>query len=271
MRRLEITLGAEARAERADRALARNLPELPGWRLRQAFAQRDVKCNGKRIAADALVSAGDVLHVYTPEAGEPLRILFEDDAYAVIDKRQGMPTQGEGSVEAAFARQTGRVALACHRLDVQTGGLLLLAKGEASRQLAEEAFAEHRVEKIYQAEVCGHPTRSSATLKAYLRKDSEAARVRIYDAPVSGALPIETRYRTLAIHADTALLEIMLVTGRTHQIRAHLAHIGHPVLGDDKYGNRAVNRAHNVRRQRLWATRLTLWDGRRYETTPQWT
>lgn len=269
MKRLELTLGPEAARERADRALARAFPEVAGWRLREAFGRRDVKRNGQRIRADTMVSPGDVLHLFVPGTQpDALIIVFEDEDYVIVNKRQGVATQGEGSVEACYARQTGRAACACHRLDVQTGGLLLLAKGEAARLRAERAFAAHALEKTYQAVVKGCPAPPEATLHAYLRKDAKAAKVWIGERPAAGAQPIETRYRTLACQGETARLEVRLVTGRTHQIRAHLAYIGHPVLGDDKYGDRAFNRAQGAKRQRLWAVRLVLWDGRAFAVEP---
>lgn len=269
MKKIEVRLGADATPERADKALARRLPELAGHRLQALFKRRDVKRNGQRIAADAMVSAGDVLHLFVPEdTPPPLEIVFEDEAYAIVNKQQGIPTQGTGSVEALFARQTGAPAWACHRLDVQTGGLLLLAKEEGARLRAEQAFAAHRLEKTYHAIVKGRPGPPDAVLHAYLRKDAQDATVTVTNRIVPGALPIETHYRTLSHDADTARLEVRLVTGRTHQIRAHLAHIGHPVLGDDKYGDRAFNRAHGARRQKLWAVRLVLWDGRAFCVEP---
>lgn len=268
MKRLEGIVPEGVRSERAVKVLARLLPQVPGWRLRDAFADRDVKRNGQRITADTAVSAGDVLHVFLPEGPPPLEIVHEDAGYVIINKRQGMEVQGPGSVEAAYEAETGQRAYACHRLDVQTGGLLLLAKHEQALQRAEQAFAEHSLRKVYHALVVGHPAQREATLHAYLLKDADRSEVRVFDHPRPGALPIETRYRVLSTNADISLLEVELITGRTHQIRAHLAHIGHPVVGDDKYGDRAFNRAHGARRQKLWATGLTLWDGRSFSTKP---
>ena len=112
----------------------------------------------------------------------------------------------------------------------------------------------------------GTPEPAEKTLRAWLLKDAQAAHVRVLDAPQKGALPIETRYRVLSEEGGLSRLEVDIPTGRTHQIRAQLAHIGHPILGDDKYGDRALNRKYGVRAQRLWAVRLTLWDGRAFET-----
>lgn len=265
MKKLEVTLPQGMETMRADKALARFLPELPWQQVRRAFEKRDVKQNGKRVQASTPVSAGDTLHVYVEDAAPPLDIVFQDDDYVIVNKRQGMEVQGEGSVEAAYARMTGETISACHRLDVQTGGLVLLARNAPALVQAEEAFARHTLQKTYHAVVKGIPQPQEAVLHAFLLKDSQAAKVRVLDRSIPGTLPIETRYSVLQTDGDTALLVVDLITGRTHQIRAHLAHIGHPILGDDKYGDRAFNRAHGVRRQKLWAVRLVLWDGRIFE------
>ncbi|MCL1964186.1 MAG: RNA pseudouridine synthase, partial [Firmicutes bacterium] len=150
-------------------------------------------------------------------------------------------------------------------LDVMTGGLVLLAKDARALAVAEDAFARHALAKGYRALVRGCPTPKEAILTAYLRKDAERARVRVLDRAAEGTVPIETRYRVVEAGEEISRVEIGLITGRTHQIRAHMAHIGHPILGDDKYGDRAFNRDHGARRQKLWATRLVLWDGRAFE------
>lgn len=255
---------------RADKALRMLLPEVAPWQLRDAFAARDVKRSEQRITADTQVSAGDVLSVFLPETkAAALDIVSMDDDYVVINKKQGMPVQGQGSVESLLEAQLNAPVYACHRLDVQTGGLVLLARSETALERAEQAFARHEVYKVYQAIVRGTPSPEEATLTGYLLKDAKKATVRILAAPARGALPIETRYRVLESGRDTARLEVTLITGRTHQIRAHLASIGHPVLGDDKYGDHAFNRAHGARRQKLWATQLTLWDGRTFAVSPR--
>lgn len=255
-------------ARRADKALARLLPEASPARLRGLFREREVRRKGKRVAAEEMVSPGDVLEVFV-KAEAPWRpppdIVFEDGEYVIVSKPQGIPTQGPASAEETAARLLGAPMHACHRLDVQTGGLLLLAKTNEALARAEEAFRAHLLKKTYRALVCGIPGEREAVLRHYLRKRAKEARVDILPGPAPGALPIETGYRVVAEEQGLARLEIDLVTGRTHQIRAHLAFIGHPVLGDDKYGNRRENHARHARRQKLWATGLTLWDGRHFQ------
>ena len=125
---------------------------------------------------------------------------------------------------------------------------------EAAARALLNAFREHRVRKRYLALVKGTLREKHAVLKAYLKKDAASSRVRIFDRP--NGEPIVTEYRVLEEGEDRSLLEITLHTGKTHQIRAHLAHIGHPVLGDTKYGDAALNRKLHFTRQKLIAKEL---------------
>jgi 23S rRNA pseudouridine955/2504/2580 synthase len=252
-------------AGRADKLLARLLKEMPGWRLRAAFQRKDVKRNGKRIAPQDLLSPGDCVRVYSPFAAKTaIECLYQDSEYAVVHKMPGLPVQGPASVETIAAAQFGVTLKACHRLDVQTGGLLLLAKTDEALEKAAHAFFHRRVARTYRALVRGRPDPAQALLKAFLTKDADTSKVRVISYPAAGAMPIETEYRVIDPGDVMSRVEVDLHTGRTHQIRAHMAYIGHPVLGDDKYGDRAFNKAQGVRRQMLWAVKLTLWDGRSF-------
>jgi len=236
---------------------------MPHWQIRAAFQRNDVKRNGKRITPDDLLSPGDFVRVYTPYTNESsLECVFQDAEYAVVHKMPGLLTQGPVSVETIASALLGATLFACHRLDVQTGGLLLLAKTERALHTAEQAFRERRVGRTYRALVRGLPDPSEAELKAFMIKDAKASTVRVIARQKPGARPITTRYRVIDPGDAVSRVEVDLITGRTHQIRAHMAFIGHPVLGDDQYGDRAFNRTHGARRQMLWAVRLTLWDGR---------
>ena len=138
--------------------------------------------------------------------------------------------------------------------------LLLLTKDDAAYEAAREAFEQRTMEKFYTCRTKGCPAKQEAVIHAYLRKDAQLSRVAVTDYPARGALEIITGYPVLE-PGEYARLEVELMTGRTHQIRAHLAHIGHPILGDDKYGDRALNRRLGLRRQQLWATRLVFHAG----------
>ena len=130
---------------------------------------------------------------------------------------------------------------------------MLAAADEAVYEAAYAAFYEHRIRKTYRAVLTARPKKDEMTLRAYLAKDAKRAEVRVTDAPQNGFKPIETRIRVLGEENGLVTAALEPVTGRTHQLRAHMAHIGCPILGDDKYGNREINKT------RGFAGRLCLW------------
>lgn len=257
--------------------LVQTAADVPLWAIREAIKKRDVRIDGVRITGDVRVHAGQEIRVFWPKAvvagsGQEKtlpkpEIVFEDARVLLINKPQGLQSQNEDNPLAgdsaltrvlaylkAEGKQTDCVHL-CHRLDVQTGGLLLFAKDDEAFESAMRAFSERTFQKFYTCRVKGCPAKREAVLQAWLRKDAQISRVSVTDYPARGALEIMTGYRVLRAE-EYALLEVELMTGRTHQIRAHLAHIGHPILGDDKYGDRMLNRRLGLKRQQLWATRL---------------
>lgn len=187
--------------------------------------------------------------------------VYADAQLLVVAKRAGVEVSaadaGEASLQALLTPYFGPVT-PCHRLDANTEGLVLFARTEEAEAALLAAFREGRVDKTYHALVLGRMEQREATLSAWAVKDAEQGLLRVYAAPSEGALPIQTGYRVLAEAEGYSFLEIRLYTGRTHQIRAHLAYLGHPVLGDDKYGDRATNRAFGRKRQALLCFRLAL-------------
>lgn len=278
---MQFTVSGEQDGRLLSALLREAAPNIPQWAVKEAMKRRDVRVDGVRIGGDMRVKAGQEIRAFFPKSalGEaadkrlpPPAIVFEDERILLVDKPQGIPSQNEDdplSGDTALTRvlaylrpagkETDRIHL-CHRLDVQTGGLLLFAKDDEAYDAALKAFMERTNQKFYTCLVKGCPAQHEAVMHAYLRKDAESARVSVTDYPARGAQEIVTGYRVLEA-GRVSRLEVELITGRTHQIRAHLAHVGHPVLGDDKYGDRALNRQLGVRRQQLWATKLVLHAG----------
>lgn len=187
---------------------------------------------------------------------EGVKVLYEDENLVIAEKQPGLETQGETSAESAVSAIVGCKVFACHRLDAMTGGLLMFAKNEAAREAAEQAMRNGKVAKTYRCLVKGIPRPREAVLEAYLSKDAARARVTVSARETPMSKRIVTEYATLGERGGNALLNVTLHTGRTHQIRAHMAFIGHPILGDDKYGDRRLNKALKIKHQALWAANL---------------
>ena len=261
------------------RILCEMAPEIPLWAIKKAIQNRDVRVDGVRVnSGEMRLLAGQEIRAYWPKSAiisrdgdmqtaKELEIAYEDEHVLLVVKPQGLPSQDENDPRAGDTALTRAIAKLekqgnktdcvrlCHRLDVQTGGLLLIAKDDDAYDSAVQAFSQRTMRKFYICRVKGCPSQREAVMHAYLRKDAELARVSVTDYPARGATQIATAYRVLE-DGEFARLEVELLTGRTHQIRAHLAHIGHPILGDDKYGDRMLNRRLGLRRQQLWATRM---------------
>ena len=216
---------------------------------------KEIKVNGKKVSSDVWLQEGDVVCYYlTPKQEKMMAFypVYEDDQICIVDKESGVNSE---AVYAALLR-IGEYSF-IHRLDRNTKGLLVFAKTAAAEQELLSAFRAHAIEKTYHAICVGVPEEERAMLTAYLRKDSGKALAYVFDTSVSGAEKIVTEYCTLATEKGCSKLKIRLHTGKTHQIRAHMAHIGCPVLGDMKYGDTVKNKEYGAARQYLVAKQLT--------------
>lgn len=247
--------------------LCRLLPQLPAHVIRDAFDKRDVKQAGQRVGRDAPAEPGAEIRLYTPYEGEEatVPIVYLDEHIIVVRKPAGISCQSDAKggltiEDLAYKALQQRLPdagrpMACHRLDNRTEGLLLLARTAEAKAAMEEGFYHHRIRKRYICVVKGTPDAKEKTLRAWLRKDAAKARVQILRQDAPDALPIITEYKVLEA-GERARLLVTLHTGRTHQIRAQMAAIGHPLLGDDLYGDRAFNKQHKCRRLMLCAVEL---------------
>lgn len=223
--------------------------------LNALLRNRDVIVNGTRVKNSVPLKAGDEVVYYTTPAQEAKpshTAVYEDENVYIADKQSGVSSEGLTSELAS----RGEIH-AVHRLDTNTEGLIAFAKNREAEKELLCAFRERTAVKKYIALCKNNFKNKCGTLTAYLVKDSKKSEVKIYSSPSASAEKIITEYRVAEDRGDIALVEITLHTGKTHQIRAHMAFIGCPVLGDGKYGDGALNKKYAVVRQRLVAKYLT--------------
>lgn len=254
---------------RLDKYLMEQFPTLGIGRLNKALRENKIKVNGKKQPLSTRVQNGDIIRLFLRDdqlENRPVPaavFVYEDDDIIVANKPAGIEVDGSAAdtlvkrVQRTLEEeQHGGHAVLCHRLDTGTSGLVLLAKNKTAEDFLTAAIKARDIEKHYLCVTFGRPQPPVALMHDYLLKDAQRGIVRITSSPASGAKEVVTGYETLAVSGRLALLEVELVTGRTHQIRAHLAHIGCPILGDSKYGNNAANRELHFKYQALCAWEL---------------
>lgn len=283
----EFVINDNDSGQRVDKFVAKALPDLPKSMMYRLIRKKDIKINGKRCDIADRLNTGDVITIYVKDevsaekkhdmsflkCSPDIEIVYEDKNILIVNKPVGLDSHSNGSpmTETLIDRikhylynkkeylpdsENSFAPALCSRLDRNTCGLVTAAKNASALRDINEAIRAGNVHKIYHCVTVGQLPKREDIITAYHQKDESRNLVKISDSPIDGYKHIKTGYQVLSEKGPLSLVEVKLYTGRTHQIRAHLAHIGAPILGDGKYGSVAANKRYGVFRQALCAFSL---------------
>lgn len=194
---------------------------------------KDIVVDNKRVKENILLKVGSSVTIFYDSHSlkeKNIKVVYQDENVMIINKPVNIEIEGKGGLCEKLN------ALPVHRLDRNTVGLVILAKNTKSQNALKMAFKEKKIEKIYHALVYGKTDFDGKVYHAYLKKDEIKSRVFVFDKKIQGSQEIKNAFKTIENYSDSSLVEIRLITGKTHQIRAHLAHLNHSIVGDGKYG-----------------------------------
>ncbi len=262
--------------QRLDKYLSKLLKEAPKSFFYKMMRKKNIVLNGKKASGNEKLEEGDAIRFYLSDetfekfAGSSevvravckLEVIYEDHDIILINKPAGMLSQPDKTGEASLVEYLIGYLLenqtlteenlstfkpsVCNRLDRNTSGIIAAGKSLAGLQELSVLFHERTLQKYYLCLVEG-VIKKADHMKGYLRKDDKCNKVMVQEEKDIEALPIETKYEPLGDNGKLTLLKVQLITGRPHQIRAHLSSIGHPIIGDRKYGNKKTNRIYGER------------------------
>ena len=283
-----LKVGKNDAGQRVDKFLTKAVKGLPAALMYKFIRTKKIKVNRKRTEQNYILCEGDEIQLFIKDEffGSPERdmgalsaitpkldIVFEDDNIMLLNKRPGVlvheDTDGADNTlimhVKAYLHQKGEydpdaeqsfAPALCNRIDRNTGGIVIAAKNAEALRVMNEKIKNNEISKFYLCAVHGVPAKRSAELRGYLKKNSADNMVEVRERYFEGAKEIITRYKTLLTKDGNSLLEVELVTGRTHQIRAHMAYIGNSLLGDGKYGVNRNEKTRGYKHQALYAYKL---------------
>jgi len=255
-----VTVDEGGEGQRIDNFLARHLKGVPKSHLYRILRSGEVRVNSKRVDATCRLAIGDLVRIppvrtaaAAPKPAAPAtskfegHVIFEDDALLVIDKPAGVAVHGGSGISRGVIEQfrlerpQAKFLELVHRLDRETSGVLLLAKKRSALVALHEAIRNNAIEKRYLMLVCGVWKDKKRKVKLPLKKYTLESGERRVSVDEDGQ-PSETIFHLRESFGEFTLLEAELITGRTHQLRVQLQHLGFPIAGDDKYGDYAFNK-----------------------------
>ncbi len=273
--------------QRLDKFLTKSCPKLPKALMYKYIRIKRIKVNGKRAEISTRLNVGDVVDMYINDeffekketvydfmsASKNIDIVYEDENIILLNKKVGLLSHPDETeyVDTLITRvkrylfekgewhpdeETSFTPALVNRIDRNTSGIVICAKTAEALRVLNQKMKDRELHKIYLCIVHGKMNKEKELLEGYLVKDEKKNKVFVSKKPKEGAKLIRTEYRVLGYRDGLSLLEVNLLTGRTHQIRAHLASVGHPLVGDGKYGTNELNKKTGYKKQCLCSHKL---------------
>ncbi len=283
----QFTVGKNDAGQRLDKFISKAVPALPQSLMYKEIRRKNIKVNGKRAQISDKLCEGDVVALYVKDeffasvrekydfltASRKLDIVYEDENLMLLNKSVGVLSHPDNNEynDTLISRvqrylyekgeydpkaENSFTPSLVNRIDRNTGGIVIAAKNAESLRILNLKLKNREIHKYYLCVVHGIINKKSGVLEAWMIKDEGKNKAEVFDKEIPGGKLMKTKYSVLAEKNDLSLVEVELLTGRTHQIRAQFAHIGHPLLGDGKYGTNALNKKYGYKKQFLYSQKL---------------